>query len=196
MGNLKKIIEKHVPEVPPPAKSSNHATREFILKHVNHGLGNVIQVPFAELRREFGFKRASGDALLIARILKPSKSEEELQMDSDVEIHISIRNWCDDNKVQYMYLEERHVYRFKSDLPYEKLKQTILEKIRDKERMNMPMHMRPTMVILNYGIAHDLYDRLRSQYYSVANKPDGKLSIFGLSIIEATNIKEEEVFVF
>jgi hypothetical protein len=75
-------------------------TKDELLQRVRHSLlfeKKPIECPYDLLRFPFGFKRVSGEAFLIAKLLRPSVTEEGMSYLPKNEIVKSVMDWAEVN---------------------------------------------------------------------------------------------------
>lgn len=74
-------------------------TKDELLCRVNHSLlfDQPIECSFDMLRFAFGFKRVSGVDFMLAKLLKPSVTEEQMSYLPNHEICSNILSWSKEN---------------------------------------------------------------------------------------------------
>ncbi|WP_315823018.1 hypothetical protein [Paraflavitalea speifideaquila] len=179
-------------DLPAPQPERYGITKEEIMNRMLMRLGRPFVVPYDHLRYEFGFRRMPGEQIMLAKLVKPSASEDELQISPDYEVHESIRKWAMDNRVECRYEPERQHYVFWTHALFERLESIIAEKQSDFHRTRGWWNL--TMVVLPIEIARAAYEWMIERYFCSA-PPDqnGKWKIRGLTIIEAVNVNPDFV---
>jgi hypothetical protein len=78
--------------------------------------GKPIAFEFEDLRFAFGFKRMSGESILLTQLIS-NKSEMEIQLAPNYQIMQNIERWCKENGIQYHYDLMKNYYIFGRTTP-------------------------------------------------------------------------------
>jgi hypothetical protein len=167
-------------------------TKEELKTKVENRYGAWIGIEFDCIKHTFGFSRVPGEALMLAQLLQPSKSEEELQMAPDHEIHDNIQSWCRENGIEFRRSYITDIYEFQSN----RQRDYMLSIIKTKMQAGYPkFRARPHTVVLHIEVARCLYESAFMLSSAACAQPSANLriKIMGLEVIEAVNVDKDYV---